>query len=43
LELGLPEDHALDLFGTWYGNLVMQLANFPADVRIEQWMHDRVA
>lgn len=41
LRQGLAEEAVVDLFTFWSENLVAQLANFPADLRIEQWMHDR--
>ncbi|MGI8550044.1 MAG: hypothetical protein ACR2PL_04470 [Dehalococcoidia bacterium] len=30
-----------DLFIDWHQNVATQVANFPADLRIEQWIHDR--
>jgi hypothetical protein len=37
----LPEETYFRLFETWYGGVCTQLASFPADLRIEQWIHDR--
>jgi hypothetical protein len=37
----VPEDIYPRLFETWFSGVCTQLASFPADLRIEQWIHDR--
>lgn len=36
---GLPENALAGLFHSWFESVVVQLANFPADLRIEAWIH----
>jgi hypothetical protein len=38
---GLPEHAIVELFDIWYRGVCTQLTSFPADLRIEQWIHDR--
>lgn len=40
LTLGLPEEAIPQLFDMWLQGLGPQLANFPADLRIEAWIHE---
>ncbi len=40
-EVGVPTEIIPDLFGNAYEGLCSQLASFPADLRIEQWIYDR--
>ncbi len=39
LAVGLPEDTLPLLFDTYLGGLGSQIASFPADLRIEAWIH----
>ncbi len=41
LDAGLPEETAVELISDWHEGVATQLTNFPADLRIEQWIHDR--
>jgi hypothetical protein len=41
LGTGLPADAYAELFEQWYRQVCTQLVGFPADLRIEQWIHDR--
>jgi hypothetical protein len=37
----VPQNLLLGLFDVWFQGICTQLASFPADLRIEQWIHDR--
>ena len=37
--LGLPDRAIRQVFDIWHQGIVLQLANAPADLRIEQWLH----
>ena len=39
--MGLRDEQLIELFDTWYRSVCTQLVSFPADLRIEQWIHDR--
>lgn len=41
MRLGLPEESLPEIFDVWLQGVGTQLANFPADLRIEAWIHDR--
>lgn len=41
LNAGLSPEQVANVIADWHESLATQLANFPADLRIEQWMHDR--
>jgi hypothetical protein len=36
----VPQDLLMGFFDIWYQGVCTQLASFPADLRIEQWIHD---
>lgn len=42
IALGLSQEALLQIFNTWLDGTCTQLANFPADLRIEQWIHGRL-
>ncbi len=39
----VPQELLPDLFDLWFRGVCTQLTSFPADLRIEQWIHDRFA
>ncbi|GEM_PF-962366 len=39
LEQGFPDEVMPEMFNIWYNSLGSQLASFPADLRIEQWIY----
>lgn len=43
IRAGIPEEVLPEIFDTLYRGVVTQLTSFPADLRIEQWIHDRFA
>jgi hypothetical protein len=38
---GIPDDALPGAFTLWFTGVCTQLTSFPADLRIEQWIHDR--
>lgn len=41
VEYGLPEQVLPDVFEVWHHGVCIQVANFPADLRIEAWIHQQ--
>ena len=39
IEQGFPDEVMPEMFNIWYNSLGSQLASFPADLRIEQWIY----